>query len=64
MTELSIRGLFGPVAMAIALASGYLAIRTNDPLFVWGCLGFTFAGLFFAKDARQLLTGVFKDSDA
>ena len=61
MTELSIRGLFAPVLqIVLAICRWMLAMRTNDPLFVWGSIGYL-CGLFFAKDARRFLTGVFQD---
>ena len=44
MTQLSIRGLVSPVAMALALVAGYLAMRVNAPFFLWACIGLTFVG--------------------
>lgn len=64
MTQLSIRGVIAPVATALALAAGVLGMRTNQPFFLWSCIGLTFVGLAFAKDASRLLSGDLSDSDA
>lgn len=64
MNQLPLRGAVAPAFFALALASGVLNLRLDQPLFLWLTLLSITLGLAFARDTRRLLASTFQDGDA
>jgi hypothetical protein len=64
MNQLPLRGAVAPAFFALALASGFLNLQLDRPLFLWLTLLSTILGLAFDRDTRRLLANTFRDGDA
>ena len=57
MHQLSLRGIFAPLFMALAIAAGFIEFWLSSRSLLWLGLGFLALGIGFARDTHRLLLG-------